>query len=110
MKMEYIFVYGNLMEGFYNYNKGMASRIESNKPAYIENDKLFHQSKKGYPAVVKGKSRVYGELLKIKDMEETLTLTDEIEGYKEGQPLDEYDRLIVDVIENETGIKRKAYM
>lgn len=91
-----IFVYGSLLEGFFNYEKALKGKILLNTPAMVKG-RLYHQQLKGYPAMLPGNTWIIGELLSISDFERTLALLDEIEGYTGTDIGNEYVRKITDV-------------
>lgn len=104
-----IFVYGSLMEGFFNFDKYLVDKVESRKTAYAKG-KLYHIDGRGYPAMYEGDEDVKGELLSIKDFEKNLKELDGLEQYDENGKIEdnEYNRAIIDVI-TEDGKKEKAY-
>ena len=87
-----LFVYGSLMEGFFNYKKSLEGKVISRIPARVRG-LLYHQNRKGYPAMVGGKGWVRGEFLELKDFETLISLCDTIEKYySPGNPENEYER------------------
>lgn len=104
-----IFVYGSLMEGFFNYKKYLEGNVLSKENASIEG-KLYDMPHKGYPAVINGPDTVYGELYTLKDFNKNLEALDKMENYfGENDPNNEYNRIIVSVT-LESGEKEDAYM
>ncbi|NLX69523.1 MAG: gamma-glutamylcyclotransferase [Clostridiales bacterium] len=100
-----LFVYGSLMENFFNY-KHVKDKILSRKYARTRG-KLFHQVEKGYPAMIDGDDYIYGELLELYDWDNTIKAIDKVENYfGEGNPENEYNRVIIDV---ETLDDKKSY-
>ncbi|MFX0549831.1 gamma-glutamylcyclotransferase family protein [Hathewaya histolytica] len=94
---EYIFVYGSLMDGFFNYDKYLKGKVLTSKKVKTTG-KLFHMKKEGYPALLKGDDVVYGELITIKDFENNLKAMDAMEGFLgENNPDNEYNRMLIDV-------------
>ncbi|WP_130805777.1 gamma-glutamylcyclotransferase family protein [Senegalia massiliensis] len=92
-----IFVYGSLMEGFFNYNNYLKNKIKSRKLAKVKG-KLYHLENRGYPALLEGDDDVFGELIEIKDFEKNLVSLDTLEGYIEkNSELNEYNRVIKDI-------------
>ena len=87
MKFDYdvrfIFVYGSLMEGFFNSEKALKGKVEKRIKAKTKG-RLYHLIEKEYPALVDGEDVVYGELLIMKDLENILPILDEIEKYYGG--------------------------
>jgi gamma-glutamylcyclotransferase (GGCT)/AIG2-like uncharacterized protein YtfP len=92
-----LFVYGSLMEGFSNYERAFRGRVISRMPG-LTRGLLYHQPKKGYPAMIPGDNWVNGELLELEDFDELLKTGDLIEGY-EGPlgPDNEYDRRTAEI-------------
>lgn len=92
-----IFVYGSLMEDFFNYNKYLKGKVLKRSHARAKG-KLFHQINKGYPAMVDGDDFVYGELLEIDDWDNTIIELDRLENfYGEDNPNNEYNRVLLQV-------------
>lgn len=75
-----IFVYGSLMEGFFNCHKYIDGKIIDRKPARTKG-KLYHLNNKGYPAMVSGNDYVYGELITICDFKATIIELDKLEKF-----------------------------
>lgn len=104
-----IFVYGSLMEGFFNYKKYLEGNILSKEKGIIKG-KLYDMPLKGYPAVIKGTDVVHGELYALKDFNKNLEALDKMENYfGEGNHNNEYNRIVVSVT-LESGEKEDAYM
>lgn len=98
-----LFVYGTLMEGFYNYDKSLRGKVRSRVPARVRGV-LYHQTLKGYPAMTPGSGWVTGELLELEDFDRIVEISDEIEGFLgEGHKDNEYDRRLTEV-EFDTGL------
>lgn len=92
-----LFVYGSLLKGFYNYDKYLQGKVTSSVEAKTSG-KLFHLSHKGYPALIDGNDEVYGELIEIKDYEETLKQLDELEGFKGSNNIEnDYNKVLKEV-------------
>jgi gamma-glutamylcyclotransferase (GGCT)/AIG2-like uncharacterized protein YtfP len=79
------------MEGFFNYEKIFSGRVLSRTPARVRGV-LYHQIRKGYPAMIPGESWVRGEFLELDDFCRLLAASDEIENYREGAADNEYER------------------
>lgn len=97
-----IFVYGSLLEGLFNWEKYLKEKVLTRKPARTKGE-LFHLVNAGYPAMIEGSDYVYGELIEVKDYEETIKDLDRLENYfGEGNPENEYNRrtISVEVIED----------
>lgn len=75
-----IFVYGSLMEGFWNYQKALEGHVIKKEIGYVQG-KLYHMPYKGYPALVPGSDDIQGELLTIDVFEEVEKQLSEIENY-----------------------------
>jgi gamma-glutamylcyclotransferase (GGCT)/AIG2-like uncharacterized protein YtfP len=91
-----MFVYGSLLEGFFNYEKTLVGQVVSRVPAKVRGN-LFHQSAKGYPALIPGKDWVCGELLELSHFDENLPFLDEVENFRGVGQVNEYDRLVTSV-------------
>lgn len=104
-----LFVYGSLMQGFFNYNKALMGKIHSSVPARVQGN-LYHLQKDGYPALVPGDGWVFGELIELKNFKETIVHLDQIENYRIGNKDNEYERLMTLVEVIDTGTKEQAYV
>jgi gamma-glutamylcyclotransferase (GGCT)/AIG2-like uncharacterized protein YtfP len=104
-----LFVYGSLMEGFFNYEKVLAGRVLSRRRAFVRG-KLFHQSAKGYPALVSGASPAAGEFLELDDFDRLLAVCDGVENFfGPGRRENEYERRLTPV-ELENGETASAWV
>lgn len=75
-----MFVYGSLMNGFYNYEKYLDGRVINIEKSFVLGE-LYHLENKGYPGFInEGNNKVYGE---------TITYESEDIGY-EIDSLEEY--------------------
>lgn len=91
--VRFIFVYGSLMEGFFNSEKALKGKVEKRIKATTKG-RLYHLVDKGYPALVDGEDVIYGELLIVKDLLRVLPVLDEIEHYYgEENENNEYNRV-----------------
>lgn len=104
-----IWVYGSLMEGSFNYEPALDQGIISRTPACVRAN-LYHQTKKGYPAIIPGDNWVYGELLELRDFENLIVRLDEIENFTEADCDNEYNRILTATFQPETGITDEAYV
>lgn len=106
-----LWVYGSLLSGFFNYKRVLDGQVLTCTPAKVQGT-LFHQTKKGYPALVEGKGWVYGELLEVKNFTELLPQIDALENYKGIGLENEYDRIKSQVFVNEQGawLPQQAYV
>jgi gamma-glutamylcyclotransferase (GGCT)/AIG2-like uncharacterized protein YtfP len=86
-----LFVYGSLMEGFFNYEKTFSGSVLSRTPARVRGI-LYHQTRKGYPAMIPGANWVQGEFLELDDFCRLLAVSDDLENYHEGTADNEYER------------------
>jgi gamma-glutamylcyclotransferase (GGCT)/AIG2-like uncharacterized protein YtfP len=92
-----IFVYGSLLENFYNYNKYLALKVEKKSYGRVLG-KLYHLKNKGYPAMIKVNDFIYGEIFELYDWEITVASLDELEGYYgDGNPQNEYNKTLIEV-------------
>lgn len=81
MATKRIFVYGSLMENFFNYDKYLKGNVLARENGYVVGT-LYHLVNKGYPGFVKiGNDRVYGEILTIKSDQKLVEALDQLEGY-----------------------------
>lgn len=104
-----LFVYGSLMQDFFNYNKALAGNVLSCVPSQVQGT-LYHLVKEGYPALVPGDGWVFGELIELKNFKDTIVHLDQIENYRFGDENNEYERLITPVEVIATGGKEQAYV
>jgi gamma-glutamylcyclotransferase (GGCT)/AIG2-like uncharacterized protein YtfP len=88
-----IFVYGSLMEGFFNYEKTFLGHVLTRTPARVRGV-LYHQTRKGYPAMIPGEGWVKGELLELEDFPRLIVVSDGIENYFGRSGDNEYERRI----------------
>lgn len=113
MKRINLFVYGSLREGFFNYDKYLANRVIEKKEAKLENMNLYHMPYKGYPAITIGKDVVRGEIMVLREdcYEETMNAMDAMEGFMgEGNPDNEYHKVILEVEDLHTAQKEKCFV
>ena len=106
-----LFVYGSLLSGFFNYDKALEGNVLTCIRAKVQGV-LFHQVRKGYPALIEGTDWVYGELLELTNFSRILPEIDVLENYY-GMDFDnEYKRLLTQVfVEKENRwIKQKAFI
>lgn len=97
------------MKDFFNYNKYLDSKVLTIDKARTKGT-LFHLENKGYPAMVEGEDWVYGELMTLKNYEDTMIALDEMEHfYGENNAKNEYNRVIKEVELLGTGKRIKAY-
>ena len=75
-----LFVYGSFLEGFSNYKKVLEGKVISRTPGRVRG-LLFHQTRKGYPAMISGEGWVHGEFLELEDFDAIIPLCDRIEDY-----------------------------
>ncbi|MEG2353639.1 MAG: gamma-glutamylcyclotransferase family protein [Clostridium sp.] len=104
-----IFVYGSLMEGFFNHKKYLEGKTLSLEKGTIKG-RLYDMPHKGYPAVLQGDDVIYGELFTIRDFKSNLESMDKMEHYYGlDNPKNEYNRIIVPVT-LDSGEIEEAYM
>lgn len=93
--MKNIFVYGTLLEGFHNHKAFIEGKYIAKKKGYV-NGLLYHLPQ-GYPALIEGNGKVYGEIYLIED-ENVIKRLDMLEGYKgQDNPCNLYDKIITKV-------------
>ncbi|NFV14000.1 gamma-glutamylcyclotransferase [Clostridium sporogenes] len=109
---QYLFVYGSLREGFFNFDKYIKDQIISRRLGKIKGI-LYHMPNKGYPAALKGNGEVVGEVIELKNWNENIKSLDAMENYiSDRNDNNEYNRELVEVeiMENEDkGKKLKAF-
>ncbi|SHH89394.1 Uncharacterized conserved protein YtfP, gamma-glutamylcyclotransferase (GGCT)/AIG2-like family [Caloranaerobacter azorensis DSM 13643] len=107
---KYLFVYGSLMEGFFNYDSYLKGKILERKIARTRG-KLYHLVDKGYPAMIDGEDYVYGELILIKDFYKVLKQLDRLENFfGNNNNNNEYNRVVKNVEVLDDNTIRKAYV
>lgn len=78
-----MFVYGSLMNGFYNYEKYLDGRVVNIEKAFVLGT-LYHIENKGYPGFInEGSRKVYGEIITYDD-ENIASEIDYLEEYVDG--------------------------
>ncbi|OON99069.1 MAG: hypothetical protein ATN35_00285 [Epulopiscium sp. Nele67-Bin004] len=103
--MDTVFVYGSLRQGMHNHDAYLKGKIKRSIKGAIKGQ-LYHLSNKGYPAVVEGDDYIVGELVELKDVNETLNYLDDLEQYISNDINNsEYCRKIVDVKLDDNTIK-----
>lgn len=108
---KYLFVYGSLRDGFFNFDKYIKDEVISRKLGKIKGT-LYHMPNKGYPAVLSGDEDIIGEVIEVRNWDENLKALDDMEGYiSEGNKDNEYNRELLDVeiIDGNKGEKVKAF-
>ncbi|MGL5346244.1 MAG: gamma-glutamylcyclotransferase family protein [Peptostreptococcaceae bacterium] len=80
MLIDKVFVYGSLRSDMFNYEKLLKGKVSKVQKGSIRG-MLFHIENKGYPAVIQGYDRIQGELMGLKNFEQTLRELDELENY-----------------------------
>lgn len=105
-----IWVYGSLLEGAFNYKKVLVGKVVFRTRGRVRG-KLFHQSEKGYPALLPGDDWVEGEVLELVDFPRTVKALDELENYfGSDAPDNEYDRLVTPVFLPDSNIWTDAHV
>jgi gamma-glutamylcyclotransferase (GGCT)/AIG2-like uncharacterized protein YtfP len=105
-----IFVYGSLLENFYNYNKYLDLKVQKKNYGRVLG-KLYHLKDKGYPAMIRGNDFVYGEIFELYDWDKTVARLDEMEGYYgEQSPHNEYNKTLIEVELLQGRTKELAYV
>lgn len=89
-----VFVYGSLMEGFWNHTRVLEGKVEILGRGEV-NGCLYHL-REGYPALLEGEDQVVGEVSGPVD-EDLLRHLDYLEGYREGRKNNLYNRKAVQV-------------
>ncbi|MEG2354199.1 MAG: gamma-glutamylcyclotransferase family protein [Clostridium sp.] len=104
-----IFVYGTLMEGFYNYNKYLRKKTKTIEKAYTSG-KLYQQFLESYPSLLKGEDKIFGELIALNNFSQDIKVIDKLEGFLgEGNIKNTYNREII-VATLEDGTEEEAYI
>lgn len=87
-----IFVYGTLMTEGSNHDIIPKESIEYIEPATVENVDLYMYRSSNFPAMIRGKRNVVGELITIKEeyINQVIKLTDILEGYISENNLDNF--------------------
>lgn len=107
-QLERVFVYGTLMEGFGNYRCYLASRVSGIAKGNTAG--LLYHLPEGYPALVRGDKRVWGEVMVLTDAS-ALKKMDQLEGYVEGRASNLYEReRRIAVLENGEAVECWAYI
>jgi gamma-glutamylcyclotransferase (GGCT)/AIG2-like uncharacterized protein YtfP len=98
------------MEGFFNYEKAFRGKVLTRIPARVRGI-LYHQTRKGYPAMIPGEGWVKGEFLELKDFSRLIVISDGIENYFGPSGDNEYERRItpVELLPEETAACAYVY-
>ena len=113
MKNVNLFVYGSLIEGFFNYDKYLKGKVVEKRAAKLENMQLYHMPYKGYPAILKGQNSILGEIMVINEdnYEATMEAMDKMEGFiSENNPENEYHKIVLEVKNLQTNEKEKCFV
>lgn len=89
-----VFVYGSLMEGFWNHTRVLEGKVEFFGRGEVRGS-LYHL-REGYPALLEGEDKVVGEVSGPVD-EDLLRHLDYLEGFKDGRKDNLYNRKAVHV-------------
>jgi gamma-glutamylcyclotransferase (GGCT)/AIG2-like uncharacterized protein YtfP len=92
-----LFAYGSFMEGFFNYKKTLKGKVIFRTLGKVRGI-LYHQTNKGYPAMIHGDGWVSGEFLEFDNFDKSISLCDKIEKYfSPNHPDNEYERMVSEV-------------
>lgn len=108
----YLFVYGSLREGFFNFDKYLDGKVVSNKLGKIPSGTLYHMPNKGYPALIKSPNQgeILGEVIEVKDFDTLIKDLDKMEGFiSENNPNNEYNRELLEITLIDSNEKVYAY-
>lgn len=106
----YLFVYGSLRDGFFNFDKYLAGKVISRELGKVSEGKLYHMPNKGYPALLKGDASIIGEIIEVKNFDSLINDLDGMEGFiSEGNPENEYNRELLEVTLIDSNKKVNAY-
>lgn len=108
MKTKKMFVYGSLMENFFNYDKFLKGHVLEIKKGCVYGT-LYHLHNKGYPGfIMEGDDPVFGEIISFRFSESLQNALDKLEGYRgiyHGE--NAYNRCQLDVYECKTQLKER---
>lgn len=93
-----IFVYGSLREGHYNYDAYLKGKSQFISYGYVKGD-LYTIEGVTYPALIEGEGTVIGEIYEVNV--EVAKAIDELESYVEGDPSNEYNRILCDIMDEQ---------
>ena len=89
--MEKMFLYGTLMQDFWNHDKVFKHRLRGPiVKGQLENFSLYHLPA-GYPAIVAGNDIIYGEICTLSHSKHLKSI-DLLEGYTGNPSIDLYKR------------------
>ncbi|WP_366924687.1 gamma-glutamylcyclotransferase [Metallumcola ferriviriculae] len=91
MKKGYVFVYGTLMDGFWNYEKHLKPHVIGKWEAWVSGT-LYHL-REGYPALLEGDNPVYGNLVQCRQFDKAIAILDRLEGYHGPGHTNLYERI-----------------
>ncbi|MDB5083152.1 MAG: hypothetical protein JWN30_38 [Bacilli bacterium] len=106
MPKGYVFVYGTLRQS-QSYHDLIAGRYSDCWKATLSG--VLYDLPFGYPAVVPGEGKVYGELYEFEELDKVLPDLDELEGYHGIDSDNEYERVIQEA-ETEQGQRMNCYV
>jgi len=103
------FVYGSLMQGFWNEEKYLKGKVIRRVPGKT-NGRLYHIENKGFPALIEGMETVYGEVIWVKDFKEVVCELDDMENFSESKKhKSQYVRVVQPVMMNGQSIEAYIY-
>ncbi|MCA9835354.1 MAG: gamma-glutamylcyclotransferase [Trueperaceae bacterium] len=89
-----VFVYGTLKPDLRYYFVAQQGGEFVKEEGFLEGFDLYHLEPENYPALVRGRGKVYGWLYTYTDIERALVYLDELEGLHLNPP--EYERIEVE--------------
>lgn len=95
-----LFVYGSLLDGFWNEKIYLQNNVRMRRTAWLKGGKIYHLTSKNYPILLRGEGVVKGELVHIRPeiYDDVIQAIDEMEGYYgKANPKNLYDRVLIEV-------------
>ncbi len=87
-----VFVYGTLKPGLRYHWVAEQGGVFEKEEAFLEGFELYHLNPENYPALIRGKNKVYGWCYTYKAIDQALLHLDELEGIHLDPP--EYERVL----------------
>jgi gamma-glutamylcyclotransferase (GGCT)/AIG2-like uncharacterized protein YtfP len=88
-----VFVYGSLMNGFWNFEILLGDKVKEIRKGTTRGE-IYHLPE-GYPGAIEGCGQIHGELIEVDD--KTLKELDLLEGYRGESSANLYNRVLREV-------------
>lgn len=103
------FVYGSLMQGFWNEEKYLKGKVIRREPGKT-NGRLYHIENKGFPALIEGTESVYGEVIWVNNFQKIVCELDQMESFSESKKQkSQYIRVVKSILLENQEIEAYVY-